>query len=182
LLDLPSDRRLFEMFPGENEDHRVHAYDKARNEFSNNRSNKRFGKKRQAMNGSGAGSIINGGGAGLFLPRSLIERATRSSATNVPQQRPDAATLSPSDMALATKMEAYMRILLAAVNDPSSFDDKCCKNSDQRRGYIKASLEQFSDQLYIYYVECGDSEPGYFEGEPPEMEMSIDALMRKFAE
>jgi len=177
LLDLPSDRRLFEMFPGENEDHRVHAYDKARNEFSNNRSNKRFGKKRQA--------IINGGGAGdnrQSRKRSLIERATRSSATNVPQQRPDAATLSPSDMALATKMEAYMRILLAAVNDPSSFDDKCCKNSDQRRGYIKASLEQFSDQLYIYYVECGESEPGYFEGEPPEMEISIDALMRKFAE
>ena len=173
------------MFPGENEDHRVHAYDKARNEFSNNRSNKRFGKKRQAMNGSGAGSIINGGGAGdnrQSRKRSLIERATRSSATNVPQQRPDAATLSPSDMALATKMEAYMRILLAAVNDPSSFDDKCCKNSDQRRGYIKASLEQFSDQLYIYYVECGESEPGYFEGEPPEMEISIDALMRKFAE
>ena len=99
--------------------------------------------------------------------------------------RPDAAALSPSDMALSTKMEAYMRILLCAVNDPSSFDDHCCPNSDQRRGYILVSLESFSDTLFEYYKDCGartEDAGEYFEGEPPEMEISIDALMKRFAE
>ena len=78
-----------------------------------------------------------------------------------------------------------MRILLCAVSDPSSFDDKCCPNSDQRRGYIQISLESFSDVLYNYYSSESRAEdvvPGYFEGEPPEMDISIDALMKRFAE
>ena len=84
-------------------------------------------------------------------------------------------------MALATKMEAYMRILLSALNDPSSLDEKCCSNAEQRRGYIRVSLESFADILYQYYSERKE-EPGYFEGPPPDMDISIDALMRRFAE
>jgi hypothetical protein len=161
LLDIPSDRRIFEMFPGnmeENEgDSRVKAYDLARREFATNRR-----RKRQRSKGA---------------------RTSRAASTSLTSEnhRPDAATLSPSDMALATKMEAYMRILLNALNDPSSFDDRCCRNADQRRGYIRVSLESFSDQLFVYYCERKD-EPGYFEGDPPEMDISIDSLMKRFAE
>ena len=61
----------------------------------------------------------------------------------------------------------------------------CCPNSDQRRGYILVSLESFSDTLFEYYKDRGartEDAGEYFEGEPPEMEISIDALMRRFAE
>ena len=168
-LDIPSDRRLFEMFPGpNNNDERVRAYDAARSEFTSNRSRKKIKNRMRRRSSNG------------------IRNNRKSRENNSLSSRPDAASLSPSDMALATKMEAYMRILLRAVNDPSSFDDKCCPNSDQRRAYILVSLESFSSALYDYYCDSDNRNANgasrYFEGEQPEMDISIDALMRRFME
>jgi hypothetical protein len=174
LLDMPTDRRLFEMFPGcENNGERVRAYDLARSEFATNRIVKTRKNKARGRRPS------------RFDNKNKNKRTRTGQNDHRLGTRPDAAALSPSDMALSTKMEAYMRILLCAVNDPSSFDDHCCPNSDQRRGYILVSLESFSDTLFEYYKDCGartEDAGEYFEGEPPEMEISIDALMKRFAE
>jgi len=170
-LDLPSDRRIFEVFRGDSslddEDYRVRAYDTAKNEFTTNR--RRHKKKKKKKNRVGRRRSSH-----------AAARATEYKE-QLEGQHPDAATVSPSDMALATKMEAYMRILLSALNDPSTLDEKCCRNPEQRRGYIRVSLESFADILYQYYSDRKENS-GYFEGPPPEMDISIDALMRRFAE
>ena len=102
----------------------------------------------------------------------VYDRVTQSQryvATNVIQ-------ISPSEEALATKMHAYVRILLNAISDPDSFDSTMCPNAAQRRVYIETSLEAYAELLYDVYCEQ-ELTPGALAGDPPEFDININALM-----
>ena len=93
----------------------------------------------------------------------------------------DVAMISPSETALATKMHAYIRILLHALDEPMTFDDSICPDAARRRVYIETSLEGYADLLFDVYCEQ-ELTPGALAGEPPEFDIDINNLMRRFAE
>ena len=195
LLDIPSDRLLFEQFPGDDEDEdtvrparlpgapmawntRVAIYDavKGQNVLTKRTAAKRRGGIQQSMAVNARGFV---GGGSSSLAGSPAVAADAPSGNEFPPVDP--AALSPSDMALATKMEAYTRILLDALHNPSSFDSSICSDAEQRRVYIEVSLEGYADMLANLYKEQ-QLVNGHLAGEPPPNEIDISMLMRRFSE
>ena len=139
LLDIASDRMLFQQFPGgEIENRRNSSYN-----------------ERVAMH----------------------DRVTQ----NYLLEGVNFAAIPPSETALATKMHAYVRILLNALTHPESFDDTVCAGAEQKRAYIRKSLEGYAELLYDIYCEQ-EVTPGLLAGEPPELDLDIESLMRRFSE
>ena len=130
------------------------------------------GKRRGGIQQPMAVGVRGGGGGGGGGAGSAAAAADRPSPV-------DPAALSPSDMALATKMEAYTRILLDTLHDPSSFDASICPDAEQRRVYIEVSLKGYADLVANLYEEQ-QLVFGPFGGDPPPPDIDVNTLMRRF--